>query len=149
MRELSGGDALCLIKVDSPEAIRMFSAPGRKMPAYSTALGKALLSDKTKECIHSLYPDGLHPVTEKTIVDMGILLQQLEEVKRTGIATESEENAMMIRCFAVPIVNNGTVAAAISVAIPVFRCTDEKIETIIKLLNTVRPKIELLLVSKN
>ena len=145
--ELIGGDALCLMKVDSPEAIRMFSAPGRRMPAYSTAIGKVLIADKTKKEIEMLYPDGLLPVTKNTILDLDVLLEQLKEVRCKEIATEVEENALMIRCIAVPIKRARDTIAGLSVAIPTFRYSKTKENLIIKLLNEARRKIELLLMN--
>jgi IclR family KDG regulon transcriptional repressor len=147
--ELKGGDALCLMKVDSPEAIRMFSAPGKRMPAYSTALGKALLAEKTREELEELYPGGMVPVTEHTITNLDTLMEQLAEVRLTGVATESEENALLIRCIAVPIKNAGATVAALSVAVPTFRYSDEKKDLIIKLLTEARRRIEMLLISKH
>jgi len=147
--ELKGGDALCLLKIDSPEAIRMVSAPGRRLPAYSTAMGKAMLAYKTKSEIEKLYPKGLIPVTEHTITDIDVLMKQLSEIRKSGIATESEENAIMIKCIAVPINNNGVNIAAISVAIPTFRYNEDKKNLIIKLLNDARSKIEMLIKGAN
>jgi DNA-binding IclR family transcriptional regulator len=147
--ELKGGDALCLMKVDSPEAIRMFSAPGRRLPAYSTALGKILLADKSREEVTELYADGMIAVTENTITNPDDLMEQLAEVRRTEIAMECEENALMIRCIAVPIKNAGITEAALSVAVPTFRYSDEKKDLIIKLLKDARPRIELLIKGKN
>ena len=42
---LKGGDVLYLKKIDSPEPIRMTSRVGMRIPAYGTAIGKALLMD--------------------------------------------------------------------------------------------------------
>lgn len=145
--ELIDGDAFCLMKVDSPEAIRMFSAPGRRMPAYSTAIGKVLIAEKTRKEIENLYPDGLIPVTENTIQNINVLMEQLEEVNKTGVAMESEENALMIRCIAVPIKRSGVTVAGLSVATPTFRYTKEKETLIIKLLNEARQKIEMLIIN--
>lgn len=147
--ELKGGDAFCLMKVDSPEPVRMFSAPGRRLPAYSTAMGKAMLAYKTKEEILKLYPEGLTPVTKNTITDIDVLMEQLYEIRKTGIAMESEENALMIRCIAVPINNNDENIAALSVAIPTFRYNKEKEKLIINLLNEARTKIEMLIKKKH
>lgn len=143
--ELADGDALCIMKVDSPEAIRMFSAPGRRMPAYSTAIGKVLIADKTEDEIKTLYPDGLLPITKNTILDLNVLLEQLKEVSIKEIATEVEENALMIRCIAVPIKRVTDTIAGLSIAIPTFRYSKKKEVLIIKLLNEARRKIEMLL----
>lgn len=143
--ELIEGDAFCLMKVDSPEAIRMFSAPGRRMPAYSTAIGKVLIADKSRKEIEALYPAGLTPVTKNTILDLDFLMEQLKEVRKNEIATEIEENALMIRCIAVPIKRVGDTVAGLSVAVPTFRYTEEKETLIINLLNEARSKIQLLI----
>lgn len=42
---LEGGNVLYVAKKDSPQAIRMISWVGTKLPANATAIGKALLSD--------------------------------------------------------------------------------------------------------
>jgi DNA-binding IclR family transcriptional regulator len=146
--ELRGGDALCIMKVDSPEAIRMASAPGKRLPAYSTALGKILLADKSREELNELYADGMIAVTENTITNPDVLMGQLAEIRKTDIAMECGENALMICCIAVPIKNAGITEAALSVAVPTFRYSDEKRDLIIKLLSDARTRIEMLLKGK-
>jgi len=42
---LIDGDVLYLQKIESPESIRMISSIGKRLPAYSTGLGKSLLID--------------------------------------------------------------------------------------------------------
>ena len=63
---LVGGDVLYLAKEESPEPIRLISFVGKRLPAYSTAIGKALLSEYTLQGLQTLYPQGLAPVTERT-----------------------------------------------------------------------------------
>ena len=41
---LEGGEVLYLIKIDAPQPIRMASFVGKRLPAYATALGKAMLA---------------------------------------------------------------------------------------------------------
>lgn len=131
---LSGGDVLYLIKVDSPQSIRMFSMTGRRLPAYGTGVGKALLRDYTMEQLKELYPEGLKPLTPKTITDFDVFYAQLQDIKKNSFAYESEESNENIRCIAIPLCCNGMVTAALSVAIPVFRYSEEKRETIEHLL---------------
>ncbi len=142
---LDGSDVVYLIKQDSSEAIRMVSSIGKRIPAYSTAIGKALLSGYTNEAVHALYPQGLEKFTEKTITDIDILCSQLEEIRQTKIAYESEESSMNITCIAVPIEKNGEVVAALSVSIPIFRATEAKKEQIREVLLTGKQKIETLI----
>lgn len=124
---LDHGNVLYLIKVESNQAVRIFSGIGKELPAYSTAVGKALLSKMSFSELCALYHDGLIPVTENTITNINYLYEQLQKIKVTGYAYESEESTYGIRCIARPIYNpNGELKAAISVAIPIFRYNEEK-----------------------
>lgn len=118
---LEGGNVLYLEKADSPQPLRMLVTPGRRLPAYATAIGKALLTDRTEAELRAMYPAGLTPVTERTVTDLGVLAAQLARSRETGFAFEIEESTPHIRCFAAPIRKGGRVIAAVSVAIPLFR----------------------------
>lgn len=142
---LAGGDVLYLKKIDSPEAIRMTSFVGNRIPAYGTALGKALLADMEMDDLTALYPDPLIPMTSHTITNLDSLLKQLHQSRITGFTYEIEESNQYIRCYAVPIRKNGTIVAAISVAIPIFRYSDEKGAYIRALLFESKNKLEILL----
>ena len=56
-----------------------------------------------------------------------------------------EESTPYIRCFAVPVSKAGRVAAAVSVAVPVFRYTEDKGARILELLSEARTRLEELL----
>lgn len=142
LAELVGQDVLYLLRSDSPEAIRMVASPGRRLPAYATGIGKALLSGKTRTELQELYPDGLKPLTENTITDLDVLYQQILDIRKTGVAYEVEESTPHVRCLAVPIKKNGEIVAAMSVAVPVFRYSKEKELLMIKLLKENQKRIE-------
>lgn len=127
---LEGGDVLYFAKADSPETVRMYSAVGKTIPAYATALGKALLSRLSLEELKVLYPEGLEALTESTVTNIAKLYEQLQCVKKDGFAYEWEESNKHICCIAVPVLIEGAVVSALSVAVPVFRYTDEKKECI-------------------
>ncbi|MGP1602296.1 IclR family transcriptional regulator [Treponema sp.] len=127
---LEAGDVLYFAKADSPETVRMYSAVGKTMPAYATALGKALLSRFSLEELNTLYPQGLEAVTESTVTNIAKLYEQLQCVKKDGFAYEWEESNKHICCIAIPVLIEGNVVSALSVAVPVFRYTEEKKECI-------------------
>ena len=118
------GNVLYIGKVDSSQAIRMISHVGKRLPASATALGKALLSGLTDGEVAALYPDGLPRLTEYTITELSVLLEQLAQIRAGGVAWEREESNHQVGCYAVPLRQNGAVFAAISVAVPLFRCDD-------------------------
>lgn len=142
---LKGGDVLYLKKIDSPEPIRMTSRVGMRIPAYGTAIGKALLMDTEFLELKRLYPNGLKALTENTITDFNDLANQLSEARLLGYTYEMEESTQYIRCFAVPIRKKGKVVAAISVAIPIFRYTEERAKLVRTLLFDSKNKIETIL----
>ncbi len=124
---LDRGDVLYLAKVDpKQQPIRMYSMIGRRLAAYGTGIGKALLRDFTLEQLRETYPGGLRPLTAHTVTDFSELYRQLQEIKATGFAYENEESNESVRCIAVPVESGGRVAAALSVAMPVFRYDDRK-----------------------
>lgn len=120
---LDGSEVVYIHKNESTQPIRMVSNIGKRNPAHATALGKALLSGLTDEEIIQLYENqSLAGLTDKTVTALEALLKQVEEIRKTGIAYESEESTPNVQCVAVPVKQkNGNVVAAISVSIPIFR----------------------------
>lgn len=139
---LSGNDVVYELAVESPQPIRMVASVGKRLPAHSTAIGKALLSGKSGEELRALYPHGLVSVTPNTIVSLPVLQKQLSQVTVTGLAFETEESTPHISCVAVPLAAGDRILAAVSVATPVFRFTSEKRTTIIQLLQEAKPRLE-------
>lgn len=138
---LDGGNVLYLEKVESTQPLRMLINTGRRLPAYATGIGKALLIDKSYEELSEIYPNGLSPMTKNTVTSISELSHQLTEAKEIGYAYEIEESMEHIRCFSVPIRKDGVVTAAISVAIPLFRYKDENKDFLIEMLKEKAVKI--------
>lgn len=120
---LNGHDTIYLYKFDSNQPLRIASHTGKRIPAHATAIGKALLSGFSREQLLELYKDyPLQPMTEHTITSLEQLIIQIEEVRRTQTAYESEESSPYVRCIAVPIQNRtGNVIAAVSVSFPIYQ----------------------------
>ena len=127
---LEEGNVLYLCKQDSPHPLRLLIGTGRRMPAYATSLGKAMLMDHTEEELAALYP-VLEPVTDQTVTELPTLVRQLNRARVEGYAWELEESTKDVRCFAAPIRKFGRIVAAVSVAIPLFRYEEGKKSVII------------------
>lgn len=140
--ELVAGDVLFLQKVDRFEEFRLYKAVGRRSPAYANALGKVLLSDKSPDDVHKLYPDGLIPVTQKTITDFDVLSEQLSQVRQIGFARCSEENTMYVSSIAVPIRKNGRIVYGLEVCLSVFEYNDDRERALLYALYDAKNKIE-------
>ena len=121
----------------------------KNLPANATAVGKALLSGLTNEEVRALYAGGLPRLTEQTITDVETLLAQLEAVRRGELAMEREESTDQQACWAAPLRRKGTVFAALSISVPLFRCREEKIELVRRSLLTAQAEIEKLAETRN
>jgi len=141
---LDRGKVLYIRKVDSPQPIRMISHVGNRVPANGTAIGKALLSGLSNEEVRKLYADGLPRLTDHTIVDLDTLLDQLETVRKNGIAWEREESTDQVCCWAIPLYRGGQIFASLSVSVPLFRCSDQKESLVLNSLFKAKQEIELI-----
>ena len=139
---LDQDSVLYVEKEDSPQAIRMISRVGNRLPANATAIGKALLSGLTDQQIRRLYAGGLPRLTEQTVTDLEALLAQLRSVRAGAIATEQEESTPQLACWAVPLRQRQQVFSALSVSVPLFRCQPEKVDLVCRCLLEARAEIE-------
>jgi DNA-binding IclR family transcriptional regulator len=138
---LDGTDVVYLAKRESTHPLRMFSAIGRRLPAHTTALGKALLASRPEAELRRILPAPLPVLTPHTIADIDALLSELDRVRATGVATDQEENSEGIRCFAVALHTGQPPIDAISVSVPAFRLDDNLEELIVRLLREVNNRL--------
>lgn len=142
---LDNNKTLYIAKVDSPEAIRLVSDVNKKLPAYSTALGKALLCEKSLDELKYIFPTELKKITKYTITNLDKLYEEILKTKESSLAYDIEETNLNISCIAVPLKKFGKIVAAISVSTPNFRYTEEKKEHIEKLLLKAKISLEKIL----
>lgn len=93
---------------------------GSRIPSYCSATGKALLAFLDRPDLDRLL-DRIDLVQRgpHTLTDKNSLLTELEQVRRTGIATNDEELESALRSIAAPVrARSGQVVAAVNVAIP-------------------------------
>ncbi|MFO7295368.1 MAG: IclR family transcriptional regulator [Caldicoprobacter sp.] len=113
---LDNHEAVYIDKIESFNSIRMYSAIGKRVPLYCTAVGKVLLMDKEDSKIRALFQGvQLVPHTSNTITDVDKLISEIDSVRRRGWAVDNEEHEEGIRCIAAPIYDyRGEVIAAVS-----------------------------------
>ncbi len=139
-----------LLKIEGNESIRVVSEVGGHMPAHATALGKALLANLEDSDIRNILNNSsLEKLTDNTVIDISVLLEQIEDIRRTGFAFEKGESNENTACVSVPIMQNNTCIAALSVAYPVFRETPEKIESLMQQIFKYKKNIEKILLTHN
>jgi IclR family KDG regulon transcriptional repressor len=119
-------EIIYVLNLESNQAIRMRADLGARKPAYCTAEGLAMLAFQPQSLIDEIFEHGLVPRTPKTNTDHRHLLDALAEVRQKGFATEDEQSELGMRSVAAPIRNaNGRVIAAVGVAGPLQRISDE------------------------
>ena len=118
---LSGREVVYLDKVEPERPVRVWSAIGRRSPAVTTALGRALLAYRGTDRA------ALAGYLDTAGVDAEHVWDALERARRDGYATEVEENEAGISCVAVPLLRAGAAVAAVSVTAPVERMTPSRV----------------------
>ncbi|WP_420534765.1 IclR family transcriptional regulator [Actinomadura pelletieri] len=96
-------DVVYIDKVENEHNVRMASRVGMRMPAYRTAVGKAILAWLGDDDFQAVVDAGMEPRTERTITDPARLSAELERVRLAGYAVDDRENEPEVRCVAAPI----------------------------------------------
>jgi len=139
---LSGTDVVYLVTRESGQYLRAHSRVGRRLPAYSTALGKALLAELDGADLHEHLPAELLPLTGHTITDRATLAADLAAARATGHSVDREENTAGVQCFAVPLRYADPAGDAISCSVPLARLTPARENDIVTALLRARDAIE-------
>jgi DNA-binding IclR family transcriptional regulator len=138
---LDDTDVVYLATRESRQYVRTANRVGRRLPAYATALGKALLAERFGPERDQHLPQTLTPLTANTIVDRAHLDNTLDEVRMRGYATDNEENTLGLRCFAVALQYVQPAQDAISASVPIDRLTEERERDVVEALRTVGDKV--------
>jgi IclR family transcriptional regulator, acetate operon repressor len=131
-------DVVDLSSRPSRHDLRPVVRVGRRMPVHCTALGKALLADRSDPVL----PAELERQTEHTITDHAALAEELRGVRERGYAVDREENSPGICCFGVVLRLQRPARDALSVSIPVTRLKDSAEREIPSMLMRARERIE-------
>lgn len=120
---LDGADVVYIERMLGTKTLGMRSEVGRRAPAHSTSLGKAILACLPHKQVEAyIHKYGLPPVTDKTITDPQKFLAELEKVREQGYAIDDEENEVGGRCIGVPVYDyTGQVVTAVSISAPASR----------------------------
>jgi IclR family transcriptional regulator, KDG regulon repressor len=119
---LDGSDAMYVCKVDSTQSVRMVSRAGGRVPAHCTAVGKTLLAHLPEAERRRLLKEDLERLTPESITEPHVLANQLDEIRKRGLAFEHGESSADVTCVAAPVRDHsGTVVAALSISVPNMR----------------------------
>ena len=142
LARLEGSHVVYTAKRESVHPLRMFSAVGRRLPVYSTALGRSILADLPDDAARGLLPPVLEPVTAHTTTSPDQLIGLLDRVRRDGYAIEREESCLGLSCIAVSLPFTRPGRYAMSVSVPLVRLDDQVRANIVHHLLAARHRLE-------
>lgn len=125
---LDGNDAVYIDKVEVTKNIRLYSEIGRRIPVYCSALGKALLLDKSQRQIEDILKHcNYQAYTKNTLTTAEQVMAEIEESRHTGWTIDNEEHDRGIRCIAAPVYDyTGRIIAAVSTSASTFFYTEAR-----------------------
>ncbi len=104
---------------------------GRRLPAYSTSLGKAVLAQFDDAELDAHLPARLTALTPHTITSREALKEDLAATRARGYSIDAEENTLGLRCFGVALPIRAGISDALSCSVPIERLTPEHEQDII------------------
>ena len=130
---LREGEVVSVCAVESPRTLRTPSTVGRRTPAHSSSLGKAILAFAPEEDVHFVAAArGLARFTPTTLCDPEALSEELALIRRRGYAIDNEEFEEGLKCIGAPVWDaTGAVTAAVSIAGPAKRLNKDAMPRLI------------------
>ena len=124
---LDGTDVVYLEVIESPQRVKLAAVTGQRLPAFSTASGKAILSFLPEEIVQQLLARGIPQYTQRTLTSPGDLLEDFYRARERGFAISEQEFEDGINAIAAPVFNaSHEPIASISVAGPAYRLSKER-----------------------
>lgn len=143
---LDHNKVLYLVRIDSPQVIRLVSSPGYLLPAYCTAIGKVLISEWSDERLKELGPEPYDRYTDRTITTREALSEELEKVREYGIARDRSEMTKGVQCIAVSLKVQGSIKYGLGLTVPDYRLTDDKLQEFKQVLKDAQTQLEAMLI---
>jgi IclR family transcriptional regulator, KDG regulon repressor len=129
---LDGDRMLSIANVESLRTLRTPSTVGHRTPLHCTSVGKTLLAFVPEdEQIDLINQCELTDYTRHTITKPARLKAELKLIRQRGYALDDEEIEEGLRCVGAPVMDHsGRVVAAMSIAGPAFRLTEDRIPAV-------------------
>jgi IclR family transcriptional regulator, KDG regulon repressor len=119
----SGDEIVVVAKAEGNGAFQISDRVGGMRPSHCTGMGKVMLAAMTEERLQRhLATYELKGYTPNTITERVRLLQELDEVRRSGLAFDDAEFHPELRCVAAPVHDfTGQVIGALAMSGPAWR----------------------------
>ena len=124
--------AMTVAQVDGPNMVACPDWTGRATPLHCVAAGKVLLSTFAERDVLRLVKQGLDARTDRTIIKLEPLLEELARVRRRDYATTFGEWEAGINGVAVPVRDaRGRIVAAVTVWGPAYRIAPARVPDLV------------------
>ncbi len=125
-----GDSVVVSARTAGPGAFQMTDRVGVVRPAHCTALGKIILAALRPDQLDRWFERAeLKAHTPKSIVERGPLKEQIEEIRRSGIAFDDGEFDPEVRCVAIPVRDfGGNVIGALGISGPIWRLSIQTLQ---------------------
>ena len=138
------GDAVVVIaRTSGPGAFQLTDRVGVVRPAHCTALGKVILASLRQDQLERfLQRVELKPSTEKSITEIPVLLREIAEIRRSGIAYYDGEFNLEVRCVAVPVQDfTGQIIGALGISGPIWRLSNQALQNRAKIVQAAANRL--------
>ncbi len=131
---LAGWEVVYIDKIESTQALQIYSRIGRRAPLHATALGKALLACLPDEEIDRFLRRRLKAHTPLTLTDPPRMRREIQRIRVAGYAVDNEEFEAGLKCIAAPLRDHtGAAVASMGVACPAVRLPEERLGALVPL----------------
>ncbi len=139
----SAWDVEAISTETSEHTLRYSITIGQQLPMHAMASGKALLAALPEEELDRYFAETERArFTPSTITQEKLLRRQIEDIRRSGIATTDEEYSLGIIGVGRVVTMGAEPVGSLSVAIPKVRHTPDMQARIVELLTRVSAQLE-------
>ncbi len=139
---------VCVEKVETNHSVRMTLDVGSRRRPHAGASSKILMAYLPEREIRAIIDEGLTRVSRNTVTDPEALRAELAQIREQGYAESLEETDPGAWGVATPIWNDHEVIAAIGIAGPSSRFSDELAQSYVALCKDAVHRVSALLRSK-
>ncbi|MER5936898.1 IclR family transcriptional regulator [Streptomyces sp. NPDC001928] len=131
---LDGTDILVVERITGHRQMPMLSQAGGIIPAFCSALGRAILAHADPETVEAVLSAELPRRTPRTLTSPVAIKRELASIPTRGWAVDREEGVIGVSCVGAPVFGPlGRVVAAVSATGPNDRIRAERIGPAVRL----------------
>lgn len=126
-----GADVVYLATREAADRRDLPARLGRRVPAFATALGRALLAELTDSEVRDLLASGDRAaLTDATVTDVDALVEEVRTARERGRALEAGQTIEGVCCVAVAVPYRMPATDAVSCSMPLEAATPERVEQV-------------------